>query len=83
MCVTLYSLPDLMEIVKQPLGVEVQARDVMLVTLDVTNYLLVGLGDGALILFTIENSTVTGLPTLTVRKKVVIGTHPIMLSVFR
>ena len=45
-----------------------------------TLYLLVGLGDGTLITFVVDCST--GLPSLTNRRKVVLGTHPISLTLF-
>ena len=45
-----------------------------------TLYLLVGLGDGTLITFIVDCST--GLPYLTNRRKVVLGTHPISLTLF-
>src|SRR3546814_3813121 len=53
MAVRLYALPDLHEVYRQPLGVDTQARDVMLITLESTNYVVVGMGDGAIILFSV------------------------------
>ena len=43
-------------------------------------YLMVGLGDGTLITFLVDS--VDGLPKMTSRRKVVIGTHPISLTCF-
>lgn len=66
-----------------------QARDVMVATLDDgVTYLFVGLGDGTLLHFVVTPATVTAAggseygPTLTSRKKVVLGTSPIALSRF-
>ena len=44
------------------------------------SYLMVGLGDGTLITFVLDLSA--GLPALTSRRKVVLGTHPISLTLF-
>lgn len=82
MAVRLYALPDLHEVYRQPLGVDTQARDVLLITLESTHYVVVGMGDGAIILFSLSISEQTGLPELTSRKRVVLGTHPIALSSF-
>lgn len=43
-------------------------------------YLMVGLGDGTLITYAIDFAS--GLPTLGSKRKVVMGTHPITLSLF-
>jgi hypothetical protein len=44
------------------LGVDTQVRDVQLVSMEATPYLLIGLGDGTLISFSIQFTT--GLPVL-------------------
>lgn len=55
--VRLLALPTLQELCRVSLGVDTQARDLLLVTLEDTTYLLVGLGDGTLITFVVEMSS--------------------------
>ena len=84
--VRLFALQTLQELTRTQLGVDTQAqaRDVILVALgDIlspTVYLIVGLGDGTLITFIVD--FLDGLPNLTARRKVVLGTHPISLTAF-
>ena len=78
--VTLLALPTMEFISTTNLGVDTQGRDIMLITLENVDYLLVGLGDGTLITFLVQYEA--GLPTLRGRRKVVLGTHPISLSCF-
>jgi len=79
--VRLLALPDLQEVLCQPLGGDTQARSVMLHQFGNVAYLLAGLGDGHLISFILETSDMG--PTLVSKKKVALGTQPIALSVFR
>lgn len=66
--VRLLVLPSLEEVARVALGTETQARNVLLVKLEGTPYLLVGLGDGVLISYVLDLSA--GLPVLASRKKV-------------
>jgi len=85
MTVRLLSIPTLEPLVRCPLGGDTQARSLLLVTLENKDYLMVALGDGHLIYFplTQAGNEAGGLPTLGPRKKVSLGTQPIMLTVFR
>ena len=84
--VRLFALQTLEELTRTQLGLETQAqaRDVALVALGTPSapilYLMVGLGDGNLITFIVD--FLDGLPKLTTRRKVVLGTHPISLTCF-
>ena len=84
--VRLFALQTLQELTRTQLGAETQAqaRDVILVALGessaVNVYLIIGLGDGTLITFVVD--LLDGLPKLTNRRKVVLGTHPISLTSF-
>lgn len=116
--VRLLALPKLEEITRVQLGVNVQVRDVLLVsfgddhsnisyhsrvddmetdsTTDVTakepsfrdspivhkSHLLVGLGDGIVVSYLLNNSSVVELPSLTDRKDIVLGKRPISFSCF-
>merc|ERR1719284_1913998 len=51
MSVRLLSLPNLNEIVKQPLGGDTQARSIITLSMETKTYLFVGLGDGSLVSF--------------------------------
>ena len=44
--------------------------------------LLVGLGDGVLLLYTLDMRSSEGLPTVSARRRVVVGAQPIRLSCF-
>lgn len=81
--VRLLTLPTLQEITRVHLGVDTQARDILSVSLGDIDYLLVGLGDGTLITFTLNLATTDGLPSLSGRRKIVLGTHPISFTAFR
>ena len=78
--VMLIALPTLQVIAVVKLDVDIQARDLMLVTLERVDYLLIGLGDGTLITYIVQYDA--GLPTLQGRRKVTLGTHPISLNCF-
>lgn len=85
MTVRLLAVPTLDQLVKCHLGGDTQARSLMLVTLEAKDYLMVALGDGHLIYFPLTQAggEAGGLPALGPRKKVSLGTQPIMLTVFR
>ena len=51
------SVPNLSEIQRTALGVDIQARDVLVCRLEDTEYVLVGLGDGTLLYYPIEVDT--------------------------
>lgn len=78
--VRLHALPNLEEICRVQLGTDTQARDILLVTLGGKSYLLVGLGDGRLITYSVDFSS--DLPSLTNKRNGVLGTHRITFSVF-
>lgn len=87
--IRLFLLPSLQQIDFLELSTnETQVRDVMIVQLGRYMYLLLGLGDGTLLTYTIDfkPSAVVingkGACYLSNRRKVVIGTHPISLSGF-
>jgi DNA damage-binding protein 1 len=78
--VRLHALPTLGEICRVQLGTDTQARDILLVELGGKAYLLVGLGDGRLITYSVDLSG--DLPSLGNRRNGVLGTHPITFSCF-
>eukprot|EP01041_Mallomonas_annulata_P009800 gene9800-20388_t len=79
--VRLLALPVLQEVGRTSLGVDTQARDLLLVEMhSVSPMLLVGLGDGTLLIYTIDFTS--GLPNLVGRRKVVVGSQPISFSFF-
>lgn len=79
--VRLHALPTLEEICRVQLGTDVQARDILIVELGDKVYLLIGLGDGRLITYTVDFSG--DLPSLVNRRNGVLGTHPITFSCFQ
>jgi DNA damage-binding protein 1 len=78
--VSLLALPGLEKISTTSLGVDVQSRDILLISIEDMDYLMIGMGDGSLITFIVEYEA--GLPVLTGRRKFIIGTHPISFSCF-
>jgi DNA damage-binding protein 1 len=79
--VRLLALPTLVEVGRAVLGVDTQARDLLLVEMaGVAPMLLVGFGDGVLIIYTVDFSS--GLPNLVAKRKVVLGTQPLSFSCF-
>jgi DNA damage-binding protein 1 len=93
----LLQLPSLNQIVNEGLGGEIIPRSALLTTLDGIDYLLVGMGDGHLFHWTIDTVRVSSLKdplcvpltfffqssgSLMNRRKLSLGTHPIMLSPF-
>lgn len=78
--VRLHALPTMEEICRVQLGTDTQARDILLVTLGGKSYLLVGLGDGRLITYTVDFSS--DLPSLTNKRNGVLGTHRLTFTCF-
>ncbi|KAF4379378.1 hypothetical protein F8388_013596 [Cannabis sativa] len=76
--VSMFSLPDLKLITKEPLGGEIIPRSVLLCSFEGISYLLCALGDGHLLNFLLNTST----GELTDRKKISLGTQPITLRTF-
>lgn len=76
--VRIFSLPSLELLAKENLGGEIIPRSVLLCTFEGVYYLLCTLGDGHLLNFLLNLST----GELSNRKKVSLGTQPIMLRTF-
>jgi len=74
------SLPECNEVLNVNLGVKTQARDILIISLGGISYVLVGLGDGTLINYSLDLSS--GLPVLSAQRKIVLGTHPISFNCF-
>ena len=74
------NLPECDELINIKLDSKTQARDILMITLAGTHYVLVGLGDGTLISYILDFSS--GLPVLSSQRKVVLGTHPISFNCF-
>jgi DNA damage-binding protein 1 len=77
--VRLLRLPSLEEVRKELLGGEIIPRSVLFTTFEGVHYLLVALGDGHVFTFTFDLAT----GALSNRKKVSLGTQPVVLSKFR
>lgn len=75
------ALPSLQEMHRIQLVNEMQIRDVLMVKLGKFIYLLLGMGDGALIFYQLDQGD-DGSLALSNRRKVVLGTHPVTLSCF-
>jgi DNA damage-binding protein 1 len=75
--VRLLSLPSLQLLAKEPLGGEILPRSVLLVSFEGIDYLLCALGDGHLFTFTLSSNELRD------KKKISLGTQPIMLNTFR
>ena len=76
--VRLIKLPSLEEITKEYLGGEIIPRSILMTKFEGTNYLLCALGDGSLFYFVVNESG-----NLADKKKVILGTQPIVLRKFR
>lgn len=76
------ALPNLQELSRVFLTGDIQARDVLPIKLGTINYLLVGIGDGSLVSFHLELKSEDGLPTLTNRRRIVLGSRPVTFSCF-
>jgi DNA damage-binding protein 1 len=78
--VRLLALPSLQEISRQNIGLDTQARDILLITLEDQSHVLVGLGDGTLVSYGLDFAS--GLPVMTARKKYSLGTSAVLFSPF-
>ena len=76
--VTLLRLPSLEKVAVEDLGGEVIPRSLLLVTLEGVDYLLCALGDGYLFSFEVDRDS----GKLRDKKKVSLGTQPMVLSKF-
>ncbi len=74
--VRVFTLPELKEVLHEPLG-QVLPRSVLLIELEGTCYLLVGLADGHLVALVLAQDL-----SIAERKRVPLGTTPLQLSVF-
>ncbi|OQR96245.1 DNA damage-binding protein [Achlya hypogyna] len=75
--VSLLALPSLTLAVKQPLGGDVLPRSLLSIGFDGTPHLLVGMGDGTLLVYLV------GAAGLSPLKRISLGSQPILLSAFR
>lgn len=75
----LLSLPDFKPIVKEKLGIESIPRSILMTTLEDVAYLFVASGDGQLFSFKFDEKTAH----LSDRKKISLGTQPIILKTFK
>ncbi len=78
--IRLFSLPDLSVRAEHILDMDTQARSVALVALEEKLYLVVGLGDGTVLSFSLNVSPGSSFPSLGSHKKVVLGTQPTGLT---
>jgi DNA damage-binding protein 1 len=79
--VRLLTLPNLQEINRVELGGDVQVRSCVMAQLcPGSSYLMLGLGDGVLVTFSLQLER--GLPTLGNSKRTILGVRPISLSPF-
>ena len=76
--VRLHKIPTLEEVTKEALGGEVIPRSILMCQFEGTHYLLCALGDGSLFYF-----VMTASGQLADRKKVTLGTQPIVLRKFK
>lgn len=77
--VSILSLPSLESLNNEKLGGEMIPRSILMTNFEGINYLLCALGDGSMFYFTLN--TVDG--TLKDKKKVTLGTQPMVLKTFR
>jgi DNA damage-binding protein 1 len=73
------SLPDFKPMVKESLGIESIPRSILMTTLEDIPYLFVASGDGQLFSFKFDQHT----SSLVERKKIALGTQPIVLQTFK
>lgn len=78
MKVVLVALPSLAEVRSEALGGDVIPRSVLLASFEGVSYCLCGQGDGVLLTWQVDGSG-----ALKERKKVALGTKPILLKTFR
>lgn len=94
--VRLLALPSMEEVCRFPLHTDIQARDVLLVSLenvggtsldrkkneDSAHYLMLGLGDGTLLIYSVSLVD-GGVPTVETYRKATLGTKSLSLTAFR
>ena len=80
--VRLLALPTLQEVCRVQLGTETQARDILMVELQGRVFVMVGLGDGHLITYNLDIKRNGELPSLSNKRKGVLGTHAISFDCF-
>lgn len=76
--VRLLRLPSLEQVTRELLGGEIIPRSTLLLTLENVDYLLVGMGDGYLFHWTLDRA----FGTLSNRRRLSLGTHPVILYPF-
>lgn len=77
--VRIMSLPDFKLLHTEKLGGEIIARSTLMAHFDHTSYLFTAIGDGSLLSYILNTET----GTLSEKKKVVLGTHPTFLKMFK
>lgn len=77
--VKIYSIPDFKLLNTEKLGGEIIPRSILMAHLDHTNYLFTAIGDGSLFYYILNPET----GAISEKKKVILGTHPTFLKLFR
>lgn len=77
--VQILSLPGLKLLHNEKLDGEIIPRSVLMAHFDLTSYLFTAIGDGSLLYYILDNET----GTLSEKKKVILGTQPTQLKIFR
>ncbi|KAH9394713.1 DNA damage-binding protein 1 [Tyrophagus putrescentiae] len=77
--VRILSLPDLKLVHNEKLGGEIIPRSILMAHFDLTSYLFTAIGDGSLFYYILDNET----GTLSEKKKVILGTQPTQLKIFK
>eukprot|EP00795_Rhopilema_esculentum_P011588 gene11587-21825_t len=72
-------LPNLKELHAEKLGGEIIPRSILMTTFEEIDYVLCALGDGTLFYFCLDSST----GQMSERKKVTLGTQPVVLRTFK
>lgn len=73
------SIPDLKLLHNEKLGGEIIPRSTIMTHFDLTSYLFIAIGDGSLLYFIMDSET----GVLAEKKKVILGTHPTSLRIFK
>lgn len=79
MSARILQIPNLEEVHRESLGGEVISRSILMCSFEGTSYLLCALGDGSLFYFLLDKFT----GHLSEKKKVTLGTQPIILRAFK
>lgn len=72
-------MPDLKLLHDEKLGGEIIARSILMAHFDLTSYLFTAIGDGSLLYYILDSET----GTLSEKKKVILGTQPTQLKIFK